>query len=92
MAPRVEHDVPGVEVLTIELGESPTGSSSQPSEGVDHALCARVTERVRDYLGELHVDVSVPGRKDHFAEPTPFRTVVGREPASKSTGRWFEAN
>ena len=51
IAPRVEHDVPGVDVLAVEL-LSPTRFCvyvDHPA-GVDHELCVRVTDALRDYL------------------------------------------
>src|SRR3954447_8153953 len=74
IAPRVEHDVPGVDVLAVEL-LSPTRFCvyvDHPS-GVDHALCERVTDALRDYLREYSVEVSSPGvdrplrTREHFS-------------------------
>ncbi|HEY2072317.1 MAG TPA: hypothetical protein VGG88_01945, partial [Gaiellaceae bacterium] len=50
---RVEGNLDGVEVLAVEL-QSPdrfTVYVDHP-DGVDHALCARVTELLRDYRRE----------------------------------------
>jgi hypothetical protein len=59
---RVEHDLPGVEVLAVELANPDrfVVYVDHP-DGVDHALCARVTDVLRDYLREYTVDVSSPG-------------------------------
>ena len=48
---RVERSVPGVEVLALELSgpERMTVFVDHP-QGIDHALCERVTEVLRDYL------------------------------------------
>jgi ribosome maturation factor RimP len=74
IVPRVEHDVPGVDVLAVEL-LSPSRFCvyvDHPA-GVDHALCERVTDVLRDYLREYSVEVSSPGldrplrTREHFA-------------------------
>jgi ribosome maturation factor RimP len=73
IAPRVEHDLPGVDVLAVELlTPSRFCVYVDHPEGVDHALCARVTDVLRDYLREYSVEVSSPGldrplrRQEHF--------------------------
>src|SRR5947208_3521495 len=79
IAPRVEHDLPGVEVLAVELA-SPDRFVvyvDHPA-GVDHALCARVTDVLRDYLREYAVDVSSPGAERPLRTPAHFASVVGR--------------
>lgn len=74
IVPRVEHDVPGVDVLAVEL-LSPSRFCvyvDHPA-GVDHELCGRVTEVLREYLREYSVEVSSPGldrplrTREHFA-------------------------
>ena len=83
IAPRVETDLPGVEVLAVELAnpERFVVYVDHP-EGVDHALCVRVTDVLRDYLREYTVDVSSPGlerplRKErHFARAAGSRVSV----------------
>ena len=79
IAPRVEHDLPGVEVIALEL-VSPTRFCVYVDhpEGVDHALCARVTDLLRDYLREYTVDVSSPGTARPLRKPQHFAGVVGR--------------
>jgi ribosome maturation factor RimP len=79
IAPRVEHDLPGVEVLALEL-VSPTRFCVYVDhpEGVDHALCARVTDLLREYLREYTVDVSSPGTARPLRKPRHFAGVVGR--------------
>jgi ribosome maturation factor RimP len=80
IAPRVEHDLPGVEVLALEL-VSPTRFCVYVDhpEGVDHALCARVTDLLREYLREYTVDVSSPGAARPLRKPRHFADVVGRK-------------
>jgi len=79
IAPRVEQDLPGVEVIALEL-VSPTRFCVYVDhpEGVDHALCARVTDLLREYLREYTVDVSSPGTARPLRKPQHFAGVVGR--------------
>jgi ribosome maturation factor RimP len=79
IAPRVEHDLPGVEVLAVELAnpERFVVYVDHP-DGVDHALCGRVTDVLRDYLREYTVDVSSPGSERPLRKPSHFARVLGR--------------
>ena len=85
IAPRVEHDLPGVEVLAVELANPDrfVVFVDHP-EGVDHALCARVTDVLRDYLREYSIDVSSPGAERPLRTPTHFAQVVGRKVALRT--------
>jgi ribosome maturation factor RimP len=77
---RVEAALPGVEVLAVELN-SPTRFCvyvDHPN-GVDHALCERVTNVLRGYLDRYTVDVSSPGTERPLRTPGHFRNVVGRK-------------
>ena len=83
IVPRVTSDVPGVDVLAVEL-LSPTRFCvyvDHPA-GVDHALCQRVTDVLRDYLREYSVEVSSPGldrplrTREHFAGALGDRVKV----------------
>ena len=82
IAPRVEHDLPGVEVLAVELANPDrfVVYVDHP-EGVDHTLCARVTDVLRDYLREYTVDVSSPGIERPLRKPGHFGRVVGHRVA-----------
>ena len=79
IAPRVEHDLPGIDVLAVEL-LSPTRFCVYVDhpQGVDHALCARVSSLLRDYLREYTVDVSSPGVTRPLRKPDHFSRVVGK--------------
>jgi ribosome maturation factor RimP len=79
IAPRVEHDLPGVDVLAVEL-LTPTRFCVYVDhpDGVDHALCSRVTALLRDYLREYTVDVSSPGLARPLRRPEHFARFVGR--------------
>jgi ribosome maturation factor RimP len=86
IAPRVEHDLPGVEVLAVELA-SPDRFVVYVDhpEGVDHALCVRVTDVLRDYLREYTVDVSSPGTERPLRTPAHFARVIGRRVKLRTT-------
>ncbi len=79
IAPKVEGALPGTEVLAVEL-TSPVRFTVYVDhvQGVDHALCERVTNVLRDYLGEYSVDVSSPGIERPLRKQSHFRGVVGR--------------
>jgi ribosome maturation factor RimP len=82
---KVEAAVPGTEVLAVELGGAGrfTVFVDHP-QGVDHALCARVTGALRDYLREYAVDVSSPGIERPLRKPVHFERVVGRKVALRT--------
>jgi ribosome maturation factor RimP len=76
----VETALPGVEVLAVELqGPARFTVFVDHASGVDHALCARVTDVLRDYLGEYAIDVSSPGIERPLRKPEHFRNAVGRQ-------------
>jgi ribosome maturation factor RimP len=78
VASRVERSLPGVEVLALELSgpERMTVFVDHP-QGVDHGLCKRVTEVLRDYLSEYAIDVSSPGTKPPLRRPPHFQRALG---------------
>ena len=87
VAAEVEAALPGVEVLAVELS-SPhrfTVFIDHP-QGVDHALCGRVTDVLRDYLRDYGIDVSSPGLERPLRKPEHFRSAVGREVAVRPHG------
>ena len=76
----VESALPGVEVLAVELLRPERFTVFvDHAEGVDHALCARVTELLREYLREYAIDVSSPGIERPLRKPEHFRNAVGRK-------------
>jgi ribosome maturation factor RimP len=76
---RVERDLPGVEVLAVELANPDRFVVFiDHADGVDHALCARVTDVLRDYLREYSVDVSSPGIERPLRTQAHFAAAVGR--------------
>ena len=61
IAPEVERSLPGVEVLAVEvLSPSRFCVYVDHPEGVDHALCARVTQLLDRYRDNYTIDVSSP--------------------------------
>jgi ribosome maturation factor RimP len=85
---RVEDTLDGVEVLAVEL-ERPdqfTVYVDHPA-GVDHALCVRVTNALRDYLRDYTVNVSSPGATRPLRKPDHFAGVVGRRVKLRTRGR-----
>jgi len=79
IAPELESALPGLEVLAVELSAPDrfTVFVDHP-DGVDHALCVRVTEVLRPYLQEYAIDVSSPGIERPLRTPAHFRNAVGR--------------
>ncbi|MGH3070952.1 MAG: ribosome maturation factor RimP [Gaiellaceae bacterium] len=76
----VESALPGVEVLAVELqGPDRFTVFVDHAEGVDHALCARVTDVLREYLREYAIDVSSPGIERPLRKPEHVRNAVGRQ-------------
>jgi ribosome maturation factor RimP len=75
----VEGSLPGVEVLALELNgpERFTVFVDHP-QGVDHALCERVTNVLRGYLDRYSIDVSSPGLERPLRKPAHFANALGR--------------
>ena len=79
LAGRIEQRVPGTEVLAVELlGPERFCVYIDHPEGVDHALCERVTRELDDYRREYAIDVSSPGLERPLRKPAHFRNAVGR--------------
>jgi ribosome maturation factor RimP len=79
IAPAVEARVPGVEVLAVEL-LSPRRFCvyvDHPN-GVDHALCARITRVLDAYRSDYTIDVSSPGPERPLRKREHFVEVLGR--------------
>jgi len=88
IAGRVERDLPGVDVLAVEL-QTPSRFCvyvDRP-EGVDHALCEQVTDVLRDYLREYSVEVSSPGLDRPLRRQEHFEAAQGRRIKLRTTGR-----
>jgi len=88
IAPKVEGALPGTEVLAVEL-TSPERFVVYVDHvaGVDHALCERVTNVLRDYLRDYSVDISSPGIERPLRKRAHFDNVVGRRVALRTQER-----
>src|SRR5919198_4701120 len=85
---RVERGLPGVEVLAVELmGRERFCVYIDHTQGVDHALCERVTNVLRDYLRDYSIEVSSPGLARPLRKWEHFRNVVGRRVTLRTEGR-----
>jgi ribosome maturation factor RimP len=80
IAPAVEQRIPGVEVLAVELlSPSRFCVYVDHPEGVDHALCERVTRVLDAYRADYTIDVSSPGLERPLRKPAHFASAVGRQ-------------
>jgi ribosome maturation factor RimP len=85
---RVEGSLDGVEVLAVELqGPDRFTVFVDHAAGVDHALCARVTDSLRDYQRQYAIDVSSPGTERPLRKPEHFAGAVGRRVKLRTLGR-----
>jgi ribosome maturation factor RimP len=76
---KVAQRVPGTEVLAVEL-LSPDRFCvfiDHPN-GVDHALCERVTRELEEYRRDYAIDVSSPGPRRPLRKPEHFAEAIGR--------------
>ncbi len=89
IARTVEASLPGVEVLAVELtGKDRFCVFVDHPQGVNHALCERVTGVLRPYLDEYGVEVSSPGFDRPLRTRAHFERAVGRTVRVKTeTGR-----
>src|SRR6478609_4999516 len=85
----VESSLPGVDVLAVELtGKERFCVFVDHPQGVDHALCERVTGVLRPYLDEYSVEVSSPGFSRPLRTRAHFERAVGRKVRIKTdTGK-----
>jgi ribosome maturation factor RimP len=88
ITPRVEGDLPGVDVLAVELlAPARFRVYIDRPEGVDHALCEQVTDVLRDYLREYSVEVSSPGSDRPLRRKEHFEAALGRRVKLRTAGR-----
>src|SRR3954447_1745997 len=82
VADAIRERLPEVDVLALEL-VSPARFCVyiDSPDGVDHALCGRVTDALRGFLDRYAIDVSSPGIERPVRKPEHFRQVVGRRVA-----------
>ena len=85
IAPAVESSLSGVEVLAVEL-EAPSRFCVyiDHRDGVDHALCERVTNVLRSYLKDFTVEVSSPGPQRPLRKRGHFASALGRRIAVRT--------
>jgi len=87
IAPAVESRVPGVEVLAVELlSPSRFCVYIDHADGVDHALCERVTYALDAYRADYTVDVSSPGPERPLRKPEHFAAALGRTVSVRTDG------
>ncbi len=87
IAPEVEQRLPGVEVLAVELlSPGRVCVYVDRPEGVDLALCERVTRVLDSYRGTYAIDVSSPGPERPLRTARHFRAAVGKTVQLKTTG------
>jgi len=78
IVPTVESALPGVEVLAVEItGRGHFCVYLDRPEGVDFALCERVTRLLDSYRADWAIDVSSPGPERPLRRPEHFRKAVG---------------
>ena len=84
IAQQVEHALPGVDVLAVELlTPSRFRVYVDRADGVDHALCKRVTDVLREYS----VEVSSPGLDRPLRRQEHFEAALGRRVRLRTAGR-----
>jgi ribosome maturation factor RimP len=77
---RIEQRFPGTEVLAVELlGPDRFCVYLDRPQGVDLALCERVTRELDDYRRAYTIDVSSPGLERPLRKPAHFGKFVGRK-------------
>ena len=70
---------PDVEVLACEdAGRERLRLFIDHPNGVDLALCERVTKQLRDLLAEYSLEVSSPGPERPLSKPDHFRRFLGK--------------
>jgi ribosome maturation factor RimP len=85
IAPAVEDSLPGVEVLAVELlSPSRFCVYVDSPDGVDHALCERVTRLLDAYRTDYTIDVSSPGPERPLRKRAHFAAAVGRRVAVRT--------
>ena len=85
IVPAVEDGLPGVEVLAVELlSPSRFCVYVDTPDGVDHALCERVTRLLDAYRTDYTIDVSSPGPERPLRKPAHFAAAVGRRVAVRT--------
>jgi len=78
IAPRIERELPGIDVLALELlNEDRFCVYIDHPEGVTLEHCEAVTRLLDDYREEYGIDVSSPGEHPPLRTPAHFAAAVG---------------
>jgi ribosome maturation factor RimP len=78
---------PSVEVLLAErVGAERVRVFVDHPDGVDLALCERVTSHLRDLLTQYSLEVSSPGPERPLSKPDHYRRFVGRKVRVRTRG------
>ena len=84
---RLRDQEPDVELLALERPASERlRLVIDTPDGVDIALCERVTVLLRDLLTEWSLEVSSPGPERPLTKPEHFRRFVGRRARVRTRG------
>ena len=84
---RLTSTEPGVEVLLLErIAPGRLRLFIDHPEGVDLALCERVTRQLGDLLEEYALEVSSPGPARPLTKPEHFRRFLGRKVKVRTRG------
>jgi ribosome maturation factor RimP len=76
---RLAGSIPAVELLACEsVGRERLRLTVDHPDGVDLALCERVTHELRDLLVDYGLEVSSPGPERPLVKPDHFRRFLGR--------------
>ena len=79
VAETVQDRLPDVDVLAVELaGRDRLAVYIDHPNGVDHALCERVTGALRGYLDRYSLEVSSPGLERPVRRRAHFEGALGR--------------
>ena len=79
VAETVKERLPDVDVLAVELaGRDRLAVYIDHPDGVDHALCERVTSALRGYLDRYSLEVSSPGLERPVRRRAHFEGALGR--------------
>jgi ribosome maturation factor RimP len=85
---RLQSAEPEVEVLLAEqVATERVRIVVDHPEGVDLALCERVTNHLRDLLVDYSVEVSSPGPERPLTKPEHFRRYLGRRARVRTRDR-----
>ena len=76
---RLAQDEPSVELLALEqIAAERLRLTIDHPDGVDLALCERVTHQLRDLLLDFGLEVSSPGPQRPLTKPDHYRRFLGR--------------